>query len=181
MLRSKLSRIQEPMLTLKMKPPEQMSLLCLNCRGLGKPRAVTDLRCIFEVCRHSLVFLSETKLSAAEMRDFMVQFEGFTSVYVDYRGRSGGLPMIWKKNPAVNLLSCAANHVDVSVKWNQDSDEWRFTGMYGFPETVNKLKTCELLMDLKHRSTLPWLIGGDLNEILYNFEKRGGHLKSQAV
>ena len=93
-----------------------MSLLCLNCWGLGKPRAVTDLRRIFGGCRPSLVFLSETKLAAAEMRDFVVQFEGFTGVYVDCRGRSGGLAMMWKKNLAVNLLFCAANHVDVSVK-----------------------------------------------------------------
>jgi len=30
-------------------------------------------------------------------------------------------------------------------------------------------------------SCLPWLIGDDLNEILYNYEKQGGPQKSQAV
>jgi len=33
-----------------------------------------------------------------------------------------------------------------------------------------------------HRdSDLPWLLGGDLNEILFNFEKKGGSIKSWNV
>jgi len=38
-----------------------------------------------------------------------------------------------------------------------------------------------MLLDLKTHSTLPWLIGGDINEIFYNLEKRGGPAKPQSV
>jgi len=58
---------------------------------------------------------------------------------------------------------------------------WRFTGVYGFPETRNKLKTCDLIADLHLQSDCPWLIGGDLNEILFNFENKGGLMKPQIV
>ena len=93
-----------------------MSLLCLNCRGLGKPRAVDNLRLIIEDCKPSLVFLSETKLSVTEMRDFTTILNSFTSVFVDCRGRSGSLAMLWKNNLHVSFLSSAANHIDITVK-----------------------------------------------------------------
>ena len=47
-------------------------------------------------------------------------------------------------------------------------------GIYEYPETRNKNKTCDLLKDLSEHSHLPWLVGGDINEILFNFEKKGG-------
>jgi len=51
----------------------------------------------------------------------------------------------------------------------------------GFFEAQNKLKTCDLIFDLSLQSDLPWLIGGDLNEVLYNFEKNRGSMKPQSV
>jgi len=62
-----------------------------------------------------------------------------------------------------------------------DAEEWRFTGLYGFSEKENKLKTCDLLLDLRLHTALPWLVGGDFNEILFNYQKKGGRTKAQAT
>ncbi|KAJ8419856.1 hypothetical protein Cgig2_006836 [Carnegiea gigantea] len=43
------------------------------------------------------------------------------------------------------------------------------TGIYGFPKTHKKLKACDLFKDLKQHLNLPCLLGGNLNEILFNF------------
>ncbi|KAJ8425866.1 hypothetical protein Cgig2_028211 [Carnegiea gigantea] len=51
--------------------------------------------------------------------------------------------------------------------------EWRFTSIYGWFETQHKLKTGPMVLDLYLRSSLPWLVGGDLKEIFYNTEKGG--------
>ncbi|KAJ8423987.1 hypothetical protein Cgig2_009195 [Carnegiea gigantea] len=60
-----------------------------------------------------------------------------------------------------------------------DDPRWRFIGLYGWLETQNKLKTCELLLDLKNHSSLLWIVGGDFNEILFNMDKLGGPSKPQ--
>uniref|UniRef100_A0A803MJ30 Uncharacterized protein n=1 Tax=Chenopodium quinoa TaxID=63459 RepID=A0A803MJ30_CHEQI len=51
---------------------------------------------------------------------------------------------------------------------------WRFTGIYGFPETENKHKTGVLLNNLNNLPDIPWLVGGDLNLMLWSMEKQGG-------
>lgn len=53
---------------------------------------------------------------------------------------------------------------------------WRFIGIYGWLEFYNKEKIFEMLVDIKTYFILFWVIGGDLNEIIFNFEK-GGILK----
>ncbi|KAJ8445589.1 hypothetical protein Cgig2_012477 [Carnegiea gigantea] len=59
--------------------------------------------------------------------------------------------------------------------------QWHFTGIYGCPETQNKLLTCELLRELKGQCPLSWLVGGDLNEIVYNYEKTEGPPKPLGI
>ena len=38
-----------------------------------------------------------------------------------------------------------------------------------------------MIMDLATHSRLPWIIGGDINEIFFNCKKLGGPPKSQTV
>ncbi|KAJ8423577.1 hypothetical protein Cgig2_002906 [Carnegiea gigantea] len=49
------------------------------------------------------------------------------------------------------------------------------------PDSQHKTKTCDLISNLHGCYDLPWLLGGDINEIFYNFEKKGGLEKLQAI
>ncbi|KAJ8449479.1 LOW QUALITY PROTEIN: hypothetical protein Cgig2_002276 [Carnegiea gigantea] len=96
----------------------------------------------------------------------------FEEVYSDSRGRAGGLALLWRKSVKVSLLSNSFNHIDVELEDFGPRDKWRIT---------RKFRTCKLLKQLKNESHLPWIIGGDLNEIFYNYEKTGRGVKSQNV
>lgn len=91
----------------------------------------------------------------------------------DGRGRRGGLALLWKKEWDVTVVSFSLNHIDVIISF-QGGSEWRFTGIYGYPEDENKAKTCVLLNSLANVNRLPWLCGGDFNLMLWSSEKQGG-------
>ena len=49
--------------------------------------------------------------------------------------------------------------------------------MYGFPKPEDHHLTWELLRSLAQNDGVPWLIGGDFNEILWSHEKFGGPIR----
>ncbi|KAL5559710.1 hypothetical protein UlMin_035921 [Ulmus minor] len=49
-----------------------------------------------------------------------------------------------------------------------------FTGLYGNPDSSLRTHSWDLLKCLGDCHSLPWLCGGNLNEILFDFEKSGG-------
>lgn len=80
----------------------------------------------------------------------------------------------------MSLRNYLKNHVDVA---GDDGVQWRFTGIYGESQTELKYKTWNRLRDLYSQSTQPgqpWLVAGDFNEILHQFEKEGGRPRPQA-
>ncbi|KAL5741976.1 hypothetical protein ACOSP7_028708 [Xanthoceras sorbifolium] len=64
-----------------------------------------------------------------------------------------------------------ASVVDIS---DADGRRWRFTGFYGEPKQWLREQSWVLLRRLAGLDNLPWLIGGDFNEILRGAEKEGG-------
>lgn len=65
------------------------------------------------------------------------------------------------------------NYIDMDVV-EEDGFLWRFTGIYGEPQTENKHRTWKLMRDLHAGRIRPWLCAGDFNEILHQHEKEGG-------
>ncbi|KAL5817683.1 hypothetical protein ACOSQ3_026061 [Xanthoceras sorbifolium] len=59
-----------------------------------------------------------------------------------------------------------------------DGQFWRFTGFYGDPRGDMRFHSWNLLRRLARLSKLPWLVGGDFNEVLLLDEKLGGRVKT---
>ncbi|XP_071722765.1 uncharacterized protein [Rutidosis leptorrhynchoides] len=91
---------------------------------------------------------------------------------VDRDGLSGGLALFWTDEVSISLLSFSKHHIDVIV-----DNDWRYTGIYGWPEASSKKNTCKLLLDLASKSNLPWMILGDFNITLHTSAKWGGLLR----
>ena len=150
-----------------------MSLICWNCRGLGNPRAVGHLRELRRSKRPRMLFLSETLLNREGMETIRRKLSYGSCFAVDNRGHSGGLALLWDDCVTVTLLSFSNNHIDVVVE-NWGDDKWRFTEIYGFPESNNKRATWNLMRSLYVQATYPWCMGGDFNCMLRRDEKCGG-------
>ncbi|KAL4284730.1 hypothetical protein GQ457_16G018250 [Hibiscus cannabinus] len=96
--------------------------------------------------------------------------------FVDVGPGCTGLAIFWNNNIKVDLLSYSALHIDVVITYDS-SISFRFTGMHGRSESSLKKHNRALIDRLRVASPLPWLLGGDFNEILTLSEKQGGHRK----
>ena len=125
-----------------------------------------------------LVFLMETKLSKEEMTKKKYTL-GFTKgLVVGSNGSKGGLALLWRKEVRVDIQTFGPWHIDVEVGGVTGTGTWRFTGFYGQPDTSKREETWRILERLGNANHLPWLCMGDFNEIVSDFEKLGGNLRS---
>lgn len=95
---------------------------------------------------------------------------------VNCNGKSGGLMLLWKEPIDITIFSYSSGHIDCKVKHADKC--WRFTGFYGHPEVTLRKHSWELLRKLNSMhelAGLPWLVGGDFNEICHDSEKLGGN------
>ena len=147
-----------------------MSYLSWNCRGLGNPDAVRycEARRTHSSLRHG------NKNKGKRVEDLQRHL-GFGGCFaVDSVGLSGGIGLFWSHDVLVDLKNYSASHIDVSVKFKeQNSFQWRFTGFYAKAKRSERSASWELLRWLRTQSDLPWLCGGDMNEILQGSEYWG--------
>ena len=72
-----------------------MSILSLNCRGLGDKSAVGELSRLIKVQRPQIIFLMETKLKKKGIEEVKNELKIDNVVCVDRIGMSGGLALFW--------------------------------------------------------------------------------------
>ncbi|KAL5540368.1 hypothetical protein UlMin_043037 [Ulmus minor] len=154
-------------------PDAMMNILIWNVRGLGNTRTFQILREHVQQFCPSLVFLSETLCSKSYLEQIRVKLNFSGMVTWEKEGRSGGLCLLWADSVEVRLLTGSKGHIDAIIS-SHDNLNWRFTGLYGNPDTSLKTQFWDLLKRLGDSHSLSWLCGGDLNEILFEHEKRGG-------
>jgi hypothetical protein len=93
---------------------------------------------------------------------------------VESDGRSRGLVLFWNDENKIISEYISPNCIDVVFETANDI-LWRFTGFYGEPSWEDRHISWSCLRDLSTRSSLPWIVMGDFNEILYSDEKEGGN------
>lgn len=51
--------------------------------------------------------------------------------------------------------------------------DWRLTDIYGWSKSGQKYHTWDMINSLESDYSLPWVLGGDFNEVLLASKKRG--------
>lgn len=74
----------------------------------------------------------------------------------------------------VSLRDNTENLINVFIGSGADN-LWRLTRFYGEPKWKDKHLSWDRLRELKYIGDMPWMVIGDMNEIMYFFEKEGGN------
>ncbi|XVF53939.1 hypothetical protein PTKIN_Ptkin05aG0140600 [Pterospermum kingtungense] len=125
-----------------------------------------------------LVGTIETRLKSTKMEHVRFKLDFDSCLMVDSRGRGGGLALLWEVEAGVEILSYSIDHIDALIGKKGSDMEWRYTGFYGKPDSFQRHRTWNLLLDLNGRKSLPWLVYSDYNEILFDLDKLDGELHS---
>uniref|UniRef100_A0A803P559 Reverse transcriptase domain-containing protein n=1 Tax=Cannabis sativa TaxID=3483 RepID=A0A803P559_CANSA len=95
-------------------------------------------------------------------------------------GLGGGLMLLWKDDVDVTLNSFNANVFYCYLAFHNGPSS-HFTAFYGAPNVAHPVHTWTLLKRLKDVApSLPWVVIGDFNEILYNHNKKGGNRRCES-
>ena len=156
-----------------------MRLLSLNCRGLGNPETVRELRLLVKKEDPQVVFLSETRLEVSSIEWIRIQLGMRGALGVQRLGYGGGLALLWSQDTDLSIKSYSLSHIDAVVKLS-DSVSWRFTRFYENPEAHKRTESWKLLCCLAQFNSLPWLVCGDFNEVVDSGEKLGIHDRPQS-
>lgn len=156
-----------------------MKCLSWNCWGIGNAPTVRDLVSLVKENNSQLVFLCETRQKSEKVHQLRSRLGLRGFVGVDSNGRSGGLALFWHESLYVEIKAMNERYIDVYVRVSQDEPIWHLTCVYGEPRTENQHLMWSLLCDIKQRSDLPWMVMGDFNEALRQFEHASQNLISE--
>uniref|UniRef100_A0A2N9G6C8 Uncharacterized protein n=1 Tax=Fagus sylvatica TaxID=28930 RepID=A0A2N9G6C8_FAGSY len=153
-------------------PPNPMSCLSWNCRGLGNPGTVQELANMVRVKAPSAVFLMETWSNEEYLEKVRCYLHFNSKLVVQSNNKGGGLVLYWNDDLNLAIKSYSSNHIDATINEGTET-AWRLTGVYGAPETHRREETWNLLRHLDNMFKLPWCCIGDFNEIVKLEEMKG--------
>lgn len=147
-----------------------MSCFVWNCRGVGNAATVRDLCCLAKEANSHLVFLCETRQKADKVRRLRnrLGLRGFAGL--DSVGMSGGLALFWHESVHVEIIDINERYIDAYVRLSVNDPIWHVTFVYGEPRVEHRHRMWSMLNSIKQSSNLPWLVLGDFNETLWQFE-----------
>lgn len=156
-----------------------MNCLTWNCRGLGNAATVREVCALAKEAGSQIVFLSETRQKVEKIKRLRnrLGLRGFAGV--DCVGRSGGLALYWHESIFVEVKESNDRYIDVYVRLAPDAQLWHITFVYGEPRVENRHRMWSALTAIKQSSNLPWLVLGDFNEALWQFEHLSVHPRQE--
>jgi exonuclease III len=151
-----------------------MNIISWNCRGLGSPCAVPNLKYLVRVYKPDVLFLSETLCDSNKTEELRYLLCYDFCFIVNREGRGGGLALYWNSSFNCSITNYSQNHIGIEVV-DTCHGNWRLTGYYGFPGSGRRRAAWNFLKQLSQLSNLPWCVIGDFNDILAPSEKKGRH------
>lgn len=150
------------------------SIFTWNCRGASGRGFTAAARNFMEKYKPSIVGFLETRCSSSLAANKLKNLGYDQICCTDSQGYAGGIWVGWKSGQLdINILVRDFQFIHMRiVEVNKPS--WVLTIAYVSPRHELKEKFCERMEEIAQDTDEPWVIMGDLNDILEAQEKKGG-------
>ncbi|XP_071915285.1 uncharacterized protein [Coffea arabica] len=155
-----------------------MRAVVWNCRGVGSPLTVPQLKESIKLHSPSLVFLAETKKKKSFLNTVKQRIQFDHLFVVDPVGLASGLAVLWKKELLDKKVLFSSFTIELLIDDKEAEVEWWCVCVYASTDVRIRREQWKVIV---RRSCLwgdAWAIMGDLNNITSNNEKWGGRLRS---
>ncbi|KAK8300260.1 hypothetical protein V6Z12_D05G376500 [Gossypium hirsutum] len=137
-----------------------MKFLSWNCRRMGSPATIQELKQLLVANRPDIIFLCETKMNVIEFQRVQIRCKLQNRLVVNSKGRSGGLVLMWKDELDVTNQSYSKHHIDSTVKLGCTSII-RVTGYYCHANPSEHNNSWNMLQRVGQAVNEEWVVGGD--------------------
>lgn len=146
-----------------------------NCRGFGARKTKLHLKEMIRVYKLGILAVMETKVHSSQEIGFLESL-GFTyKLVVEAMGFVGGLWLLWDSViVTIENIFMNTQMITVFVKENV-MPTWMLTVVYPSPRATSQEELWEYLEQLGCVVDVPWVVVGDVNQVLDSSDKSGGN------
>lgn len=153
---------------------EETKVLSWNVRGALNENSRRVLKDIIRNKKPEKVILMETRCQFARVRRFWESLD-FTPTFIsEARGFSGGIWVLNNTKVLLNFRLVDMHSQAITFEVWKDNLSWIFSAVYASPSPATREVLWHHLLDLRQRISLPWMLAGDMNEVLLPSDVRGG-------
>ncbi|KAL5710709.1 hypothetical protein ACHQM5_021240 [Ranunculus cassubicifolius] len=156
-------------------------MMCWNCRGMGSPSAIQQLKGLAREINPDIICLVETLVKEEKIKKLQKSLGFCNGIIVNPIGRSGGIAVLYKDGITMEPLH-ASNHI-ISGKFSNylTNTTWIMSLVYGHPVTSKRKELWDFIENFGANLSDPWVLWGDFNSILSYSEKQGGNINRRSI
>lgn len=151
-----------------------MKILSWNCRELGHPDSVLYLKSVIRQKQSDCMFLIETKVNKAKMDQKCRSLNFKNLLILEAMRIAGEIALMWIEETNIECLWKSNHLLHCIIKDSVGSRKWDLFACYGTPYYRAKKTFWDSLVEQVSKVDDPWLMIGDLNEVVDALEKFGG-------
>ncbi|XP_057251664.1 uncharacterized protein LOC130591770 [Beta vulgaris subsp. vulgaris] len=152
-----------------------MSILLWNARGVARQGFRRNIRQLIRDHDPMIIIITETRVARDNIEEIIssLPFNSFETV--EPQGYSGGILMLWNEGLHSFTTITKEPRAIHGVIQVQNYSPFFISVLYANTKYKGRLEMWDNLINTSKNISMPWLVTGDFNEVIYHHEKFGGN------
>lgn len=152
-----------------------VKLLSWNCHRAARKSFVRQARDLISSHSPTILIIVEPRISGRKAERVVAKL-GFDSwVCSDSEGYAGGVWVLWRNDSIQLDIFGVSTQAICAFARSGLSETWLLTAVYASPNAAIRWQLWKAFEELDLLVNVPWLMVGDLNDVLLSTERKGGN------